>query len=86
MDINSHKLVDNVDDLPKEFKKYFTNVPDNMIDDANDVLSGKHEVTVDSSTKSGRKLLDWAAEKRKQRRKRNKSKEARKARRKSRRK
>lgn len=82
MDTETGKVYRSIGDIPKDRLEHCIEVPDYLVEDAKSVLKDKDESVAESSTKSGKKLLEFAAKVKEKRKRRRHNKVARKARRK----
>ena len=71
-------------DAAMAVERMWNKVPNDLQEEAREVLGGKETVEVTRKTFAGRRLLDWQKSEKDKRVRRNKEKRARKARRKSR--
>jgi hypothetical protein len=82
MDTETGKVYRNIGDIPKDRLEHCIEVPDYLVEDAKAVLKDKDESVAESSTKSGKKLLEFAAKVKEKKKRRKRNKAARRARRK----
>jgi hypothetical protein len=70
MDVNSGRIVEDIESLPIDVRKLFTPVPEHLRGDAENALAGRSEVTVNLNEQNN--LTAWAANVRKKQRTRTK--------------